>query len=311
LDSTTQIMTLLIVLTAGASSLILTQFARRRQAATGRRAFAVRALPAIDAVPGLIGMAIEAGRPIHVSLGSSGLGGGETAATLASAVLFTRVAERAATGSVAPLLTMSDASALPLGYQMMRRAYVARGRLDRYERKSVRWLPTLGRPIAFAAGLTIMAGNEQVAGNVLTGSFGAELALILFSAQRRRQMTIAGSDQLAGMAVAYAMADEALLGEEIFAAPAYLSVSAARKDSRSDETGRRAALIVTDVLRWLLIAALLIAVVNQIRQPVFEGIARILAQATVSSSGDDGALDGGLSAEATPEVTAAATEDGG
>lgn len=305
MDSTTQIMTVLIVLTAGAGSLILTQFARRRarggRGGVGARTFAVRALPAIDALPGVIGAAIETGRPIHVSLGSTGLGGTETGTTLATTALFTRIAERAATGSVAPLLTTSDATALPYGYQQMRRAYSARGRLERYERRSVRWLPADGRPLAFAAGLTIMVGNEQVAANILTGSFGTELALILFSAQRRRQTTLAGSDQPMGMAVAYAMADHTLMGEELFAAPAYLSANPVRRGARSDDAGRRAGLLMTDVLRWLLIAGLLIAVVNQIRQPVAEGIARILAGAVISAS--DSAPQ---AAEPTPE----ATEDG-
>jgi hypothetical protein len=274
-------MTALIVLIAGASSLIFTQFVRRSNAARQRRGlrpgavFPVRPLPAIEAVPGMIGESIEAGRPLHISMGSAGIGGAETTAALASTALFYRIAERAAIGNVSPMVTMSDSSALALGYATLRRAYAARGRLERYQLRSVRWLPAGEGSLAFAAGLTIMAGNEQVASDVLTGSYGVELALVLFAAQRQRHMTVAGSDQLLGAAVAYAMADHALLGEEVFAAPSYLSASASR-----DEAGRRAALVVTDLLRWLLIAGLLLALVNSIRQPMLDGIGRLLAGGT-------------------------------
>lgn len=270
MDSTTQLLTVLIVLTAGALNLILTQFARRN-AARGR-VFPVRALPSMDAVPGLIGQSIESGRPVHVSMGSAGVGGLETPAALASAALFYRVAERTATGSVAPLLTMSDATSLPLGYGTLRRAYAARGRIDRYELRAVRWFPEGTRSLAFAAGLTIMAGNERVSGSLLTGSYGSELALILFSAQRRRHLTIAGSNQLSGMAVAYAMADHALLGEEIYAAPAYLSASTPAGDA-----GQRASLLTTDTLRWLLIAGLLLGMFIAIREPLWASVGRLLA----------------------------------
>jgi hypothetical protein len=268
-DSTTQILTILIVLTAGALNLILTQFARRG-AARGK-VFSVRALPSMEAVPGLIGQSIESGRPVHVSMGSAGIGGLNTPAALASAALFYRVAERTATGSVAPLLTMSEAAALPLAYGTLRRAYAARGRIDRYELRSVRWFPGGDRSLAFAAGLTIMAGNEQVSGSLLTGSYGSELALILFSAQRRRHITIAGSDQLAGAAVAYAMADHALLGEEIYAAPAYLSAAAPAGDA-----AQRASLLTADTLRWLLIAGLLLGMFLAIREPLWAGVGRLL-----------------------------------
>ena len=44
--------------------------------------------------------------------------------------------------------------------------------------------------------------------------------MILDSAQRRNQATLAVSDQLDGQAVAFALADETLIGEELFAAPA-------------------------------------------------------------------------------------------
>jgi hypothetical protein len=111
-----------------------------------------------------------------------------------------------------------------------------------------------------------MLGDERVSGSVLVGSFGAELALMLEAAARRRQSSIAGSVDLDGQAVAFAMADQALIGEELFVAGAYLGGSATQRGS----------IVTLDVLRWLLILGILIATVNSIREPVSEALARLL-----------------------------------
>lgn len=261
MDSTTQVVTALIIVAAAAASLILTQFARRRG-----ELFPVRAIAAYDAIPTMVGIAIEAGRPLHLSIGSAGLGGAETPLTLATADLLYEVSRRAATGSVPPILTLSNTTALPLAYSTLRRAYRSRGRLDRLDGASVRWFPAGARSLAFAAALTGVMGYERVSGNVLVGSFGAELALALDKATRR-QNVIAASSQLEGQAAAWALADYPLIGEEMFVGGAYLN---------PDSAGRRAAVRALDLLRWALIIGLLIAAANTLREPVAAALQRLL-----------------------------------
>lgn len=258
LESTTQVITTLIIVLALAVTVIVTQFIRRR-----KEAFPMRAIPAYESIPLLIGEAIEAGRPMHVSFGSAGLGGSNTALTLASAELLYQVASRNQVGST--VVTVSDASALPLAYGTLRRAYSSRR--DRLSSSSVRWYPGGTRSLAFAAALTGMQGDERVSGNVLVGNFGPELALVLESAIRKRQSTIAGSTDLDGQAVAYAMADHPLIGEELFVAGAYMSDSATQRGS----------VVTLDVLRWLLIAGILLATANTIREPVLAALSKLLS----------------------------------
>jgi hypothetical protein len=74
------------------------------------------------------------------------------------------------------------------------------------------------------------------------------LALIAAAAYRRDQPIIAASDQLEGQAVAFAVSDRPLIGEEIFAAGAYLG----------GESSQVGSIVTQDVLRWLLIAAIVI-----------------------------------------------------
>jgi hypothetical protein len=231
----------LIIVLAMAVSVIVTQFIRRR-----KDLFALRPIPAFSRLPVLVGESIESNRPLHLSLGSAGIGGASTLLTVVSAELFYQVAQRAAIGDISPVLTLSDASALPIGQDILRRAYQSRGLLDRFHYSSVRWYPNGNRSLAFAAALTGLMGDDQVASNVFAGSFGAELALLLEAATRRNLPTVAASDQLDGLAVAYALADDVLLGEEVFTAGAYLGGS----------PSQIAGVVTTDVLRWLLIGGI-------------------------------------------------------
>lgn len=261
MDTTTQVITILIILLALVVTVVATQFIRRRKGA-----LTLRPIPSYDALPMMVGAAVEADRPVHFSLGGTGIGGGNTLLTLANAEMFYQMAHRAATGTTAPIVTTSDTSTLPLTYNLLYRAYASRNRVSRFKSSSNRWYPAGPRSLAFAAALTATIGDDRVSGNILVGSFGSELALVLDAAARRKQGTIAASAQLDGQAIAYALSDRPLIGEEMFVAGAYLGDSATQRGS----------VAAIDVLRWLLIAGILIATINTIREPVAEAIGRLL-----------------------------------
>lgn len=244
MDSTTQFLSIIIILITLAAFGVATVVNRRRRSPT-----ALRSIPAYDALPMMIGATIEANRPVHTSFGSAGIGAATTALALASAELFYRVAQRAAISTASPILTVSDSTAIPLAYGTLRRAYQSRGLVTRYRASSVRWYPVGPRSLAFAAALTATLGDDRVGANVLVGSFGPELALIADAAFRRSQPLIAASDQLEGQAVAYALSDQPLIGEEIFTAGAYLT--------ETGERGQVATVVTLDTLRWLLIVAMI------------------------------------------------------
>jgi len=246
MDSSTQLLTIMILLLALVVGIVATQFARRR-----RGGFDFREIQAYTSMPMLVGAAIEANRPLHLSPGSAGLAGNSTLLALASAELFFQVSQRSAISNVSPILTVSDSTAIPLGHDTLRRAYQSRNLVERYRRGNVRWYPSGTRSLAFAAALTATMGDDNVGANFMVGSFGPELALIADAAYRRNQPLIAASDQLEGQAVAFAVSDSPLIGEEIFAAGAYLG----------NESPQVGSVIAQDVLRWLLIAAIVIAAV--------------------------------------------------
>lgn len=243
MDSTTQVFSILVIL--------LTLFVT---AALPRRRYTLRRIPAFEALPGFVGLSIESNRPLHLSIGSAGIGGGSTLLAIAGAEVAYQMAQRAAIGDVSPIFTLSDTTAIPLGQDTLRRAYNARNATDRYKPRNVRWYPAGERSLAFAAALTALINDDDVSSNVLAGSFGPEIGLVIEASYRRDIPVIAVSDDLEGQAVAYAMTEQALIGEEIFAGASYLD----------DDPRQVSESVTVDVLRWIVVITMLIGLVLNI-----------------------------------------------
>ena len=84
--------------------------------------------------------------------------------------------------------------------------------------------------------------------NVFSGQFNSEIGLIIDAAERNNGLTLGGSNDLQGQAILYAAAQEPLIGEELYAAGAYLQVN----------TFHSASVRAQDILRWCLVGAILI-----------------------------------------------------
>jgi hypothetical protein len=215
-----------------------------------------RPIEAYAAVPSLTSASIEAGRPIHISFGSAAPGHDSTPLALATADFVYYTVQRVTVSDELPLISVTETSALPLAYDTLRRAYEARGPEAvrhynelRQHRVGVRWYAAGSNSLAFASGITAMQSEERVDSHFLLGRLGIELALMAEAAQRQDRTVIAGSDRLEGQAVAFALADHALIGDEMFAAGGYLG--------QTGDALRRNR--VADTLR-LAMAAVLIAV---------------------------------------------------
>jgi uncharacterized protein DUF6754 len=201
---------LIIILTLVVNAIVLV-----RQRAPMRR------MAALEMLPRIIGEGIEANRPLHISFGSATIGDETTMLALVSSEFVYYLAREVAVGDAAPLFTVSQGVMVPLAADTLRRAYRDENRISHFSEASVRWYPTGRRSLAFAAALMTLQADDQVSGNVIIGRHGLELALILDAAYRHGRKTLAMSEQLDGQAIAYGMADEALIGEELFAVAAY------------------------------------------------------------------------------------------
>lgn len=243
-ETTLQVYSVLFVL----ATVVLVYTARYFNARRARRR-AQRQIAAFDAFPRWAGRAIESSRPLHLAFGSAGIGEDNTAAALAGAEFFHHVIQRVGAGDASPIVSTSAAATVPLGQDTLRRGWPAGATLTRTQ-----WLPQGKRSIGYAAAVSGLIESERPSAHIFAGSFGPELALMIDSADRRGQGSLAVSDQLQGQAVAYAMADEVLIGEELFAAAGYVL-----------EDGRAPAdAIVMDVWRALLIMGMTVALLLEV-----------------------------------------------
>jgi hypothetical protein len=213
----------------------------------GRQRFVAkfRDIPAFDKLRQAVGFAVEAGARVHVSTGWGSLTGTESAPAFAGLSVLDRIGRAASVSDRPPVATSGNGAVAILSQDTLRGAFRSLG-------AEAQFRPSLGRlvgltPISFAAGTLPVIYDEQVSTNVLLGHFDQEIALISDATQRTGSLAVAGTDSLPGQAVAFASVQEPLIGEEVFASGAYLGAGPVHD----------ASLQAQDVLRWVLIVALI------------------------------------------------------
>ncbi len=220
--------------------LLALTFLRRKSSPT------FRPIPALTRLYRAIGLSVEDGTRLHVSLGRGNLLSGRGGASLAGLAMLRHLTERTSVSDKPPIATAGDPALALLMQDTLKAGYQAANAEDLY-------LPSTGRltgptPFSYAAGAMSVVRDENVSANVLIGDFGPESALLVESAERVNVPTLGGTGDLAGQAVLYAAAQEPLIGEELFSAGAYLGAG----------SSHAASLTVQDILRWALILFLLV-----------------------------------------------------
>ena len=214
-------------------------FLRRRTPAVLRR------IEAFERLNRSVGLAVENGTRLHISLGRGNLTTARGGSALAALALVHRLTERTSASDRPPIVTSGDASLAVLSQDTLQSGYHAAGADDQY-RFSTGRLTGL-TPFAYAAGTVPVVHDENVSTNIFIGDFGAESALMVEAAERENSTIIAASDNLSAQSIFYATSQDPLIGEELFAAGAYIGAGAAHE----------ASLNVQDILRWLVILAII------------------------------------------------------
>jgi len=205
-----------------------------------------RVINAYERLNRSIGLAVEAGTRLHVSLGRGNLFTARGGSALAGLAMLRRLAERTSVSDRPPIATSGDASLAILSQDTLQSGYRAAGAEEQY-RFSTGRLTGL-TPFSYAAGAIPVIHDENASANIILGDLGAESALLAEASDRENASLIAASDNLSAQSVFYAAAQEPLIGEELFAAGAYVGAGASHE----------ASLNVQDILRWLIILAILI-----------------------------------------------------
>ena len=206
----------------------------------------IRPIAGLDALDEAIGRATEAGRPVHYSLGYGSLTEDTAPQTMAGVAVLADVARRVATNRADLLVTVMKADVYPLAEATVRQSFLETGNIDSYRQDMVRFISP--DQLAYAIETMGMMFRMKVAANIMLGPFMAE-SLLLSEAGN-----ILGAIQIGGTATTHqipffvAACDYTLLGDELFAAGAYLSKDAVGLGSIvGQDMGKVVALIIVVV----------------------------------------------------------------
>lgn len=199
----------------------------------------VRPLAGIEAVDDAIGRATEMGRPILYVLG---LGTAADVATIASFTILGRVAKRVAEYQTELIVPTYDPIVMSVAQEVVKSSYMDAGRPDDYKDTTVFFVTNL--QFAYVAAVNGIMLRELPATNVYMGKFFAESLLLAETGALAGSIQISGTDEIAQIPFFIVACDYTLIGEELYAASAYLGREPILLGSLKAQDWAKAAVII-------------------------------------------------------------------
>ena len=187
------------------------------RARMGKRMF-IRRIGGLDAVEEALGRATEMGR---ATLFVPGLSTIDDIATIAAINILGEVAKKTARFGTPLTVPTADPIVFTVAQETVKESYTTAGRPDSYDQGMVYFLTN--EQFAYAAGVDGIMVREKPATNFLIGYFWAESLIIAETGASTGAIQIAGTDALAQLPFFITACDYTLIGEELYAASAYLS----------------------------------------------------------------------------------------
>ncbi len=178
----------------------------------------VRKIAGIDAVDEAVGRATEMGKKIFFVPGIQDMNDVQTIAGMA---ILGRVAELAAQYDTRLEVPVSKAMVMVTARESMKEAYTKAGRPDSFREDQVCYLTE--DQFGYAAAVSGMMVRERPATMIYMGAFFAESLIFAETGNSTGAIQIAGTAQQTQLPFFVAACDYTLIGEELFAASAYLS----------------------------------------------------------------------------------------
>lgn len=177
----------------------------------------IRPLPGLQALDEAIGRATEMGRPV---LYVPGIGDMSEVGTLAAITISSKVARRVADLGCDLRIPCYDPVVATLIDGAVQQAYREANRPDAFTPGSVYYVSAT--QFAYVASVTGTMLRDRTATNIYMGSFYAESLFLAETGNQTGAVQIAGCDQVTQLPFFVCSCDYTLLGEELYAASAYL-----------------------------------------------------------------------------------------
>ena len=188
-----------------------------RSSRKGKKIY-IRTLPGLEALEESVGRATEMGKPV---LYMPGIDEANNIQTLYSMVILRYVTQLVAEYETPLIVTVGKAFVVPLAEETVRQGYMDAGRPDLYNQDIVRYYSD--EQFAAAAGVSGVILREKPATNIYLGSFYAESLILAETGFLTGSIQIAGTGNIHQLPFFVVACDYTLIGEEFYAASAYLS----------------------------------------------------------------------------------------
>jgi len=187
--------------------------------AHGGKDLFIRRISGLNAIDEAVGRATEMGRPVLMVPGLTDTT--VNAKTMQAINIFAYVSRVAARFANPILVCCYNASTFTVAQEIIRDVYQQEGLADRYDVDSVRFISD--RQFAFAAGVSGLILREQAAATFFMGEFYAESLILAETANSVGAIQVASSTELTQTPFFIAACDYVLIGDEFYAASAFLT----------------------------------------------------------------------------------------
>jgi hypothetical protein len=212
----------------------------------GRFPLSRRKIRAYREMKATVGEAVESGRRVHLALGTGSVTSIDGGASLAGLATLARLAALTKVGDLPTIASTADGTLMLLAQEGLRAAYRERTTSHSYHPLNARMLAT--SPFSYVSAMPTLIQAESVSSHLIFGSYRLEAGLAAAFGRAKGATVVGGTDDVLAQSLLFATADHAVIGEEFYAAPAYLD------GGKAQQAGLR----TQDAIRVLVILAILV-----------------------------------------------------
>ncbi|OQX70510.1 MAG: hypothetical protein B6D62_04770, partial [Candidatus Cloacimonas sp. 4484_275] len=178
----------------------------------------IRRIAGLDSMDESVGRATEMGKPILFIPGTLDL---DDMQTIAGLTILGKLAQKAAEHEADIIVPVCRSMVLSTAKEIVKEAYLKAGRPDEYKSDSVFYLTD--DQFGFVAGVDGIMIREKPAANFFLGAFYAESLILAETGFASGAIQTSGTAMPSQLPFFVVACDYTLIGEELFAASAYLS----------------------------------------------------------------------------------------
>ncbi|HXK49575.1 MAG TPA: hypothetical protein PKW56_03830 [Clostridiales bacterium] len=188
------------------------------QVKKSREAMYIRKIPGLDAIDDAVGRATEMGKPIVYD---SGLGGYTHIDTIASMLILKSIAKKVAEFKAEIYVPTCDPIILQISEEMVASGFLDAGYPEDHKKDNIFFIAY--DQFAFAAGVAGILSRKKPATAFHFGYYYAESLLISEAGFTAGAIQVAGTTAVSQLPFFITSCDYTLMGEELYAAAAYIS----------------------------------------------------------------------------------------